>query len=138
MPRSRKHPYQADMPYAKQPLKAIYVFQRLFTSIVMCVWWATYYSIIPRRHRPRPSWTIKCILAVNFTRRIYKVTELAGVTWGTRDPEKECSERSLKHTRFEWVDPMPQELCAGIIADPQVPFRRVGCFVWPKERPTCE
>ena len=53
MPRSRKHPYQADMPYAKQPLKAIYVFQRLFTSIVMCVWWATYYSIIPRRHRQR-------------------------------------------------------------------------------------
>ncbi|KAI1788688.1 alpha/beta-hydrolase [Ganoderma leucocontextum] len=135
MPQPKKHPYQADMPYAKQPLKAIYVFQRLFTTMVMCIWWAVYYSIMPRRHRPRPSWTIKCILAVNFTRRIYKVTELAGVTWGTRDPDKECSERTLKNTRFEWVDPMPQELRTGIIADPQVPFRRVGCFVWPKERP---
>ncbi|KAM5536086.1 hypothetical protein V8D89_010185 [Ganoderma adspersum] len=135
MSRPRKHPYQADMPYARQPLKAIYVFQRLFTSIVMCMWWAVYYSIIPRRYRPRPSWTVKCILAVNFTRRIYKVTELAGVTWGTRDPERECDERTLKHTRFEWVDPLPQELRTGIIADPQVPFRRIGCYVWPKERP---
>ena len=138
MPRARKHPYQADMPYAKQPLKAIYVFQRLFTSIVMCIWWAIYYTIMPHRYRPRPSWTIKCILAVNFTRRIYKVTELAGVTWGTRDPDKECNERTLKHTRFEWVDPLPQEFRSGIVADPQVPFRRVGCFVWPKERPACE
>ena len=66
----KRYTYQADMPYARQPFKAIYVFQRLFTSIVMCAWWAVYYSIMPRSRRPRPSWTIKCILSVNFTRRI--------------------------------------------------------------------
>ncbi|EJF57363.1 alpha/beta-hydrolase [Dichomitus squalens LYAD-421 SS1] len=135
MPPKKRYTYQADMPYARQPLKAFYVFQRLFTSIVMCAWWAVYYSIMPRSRRPRPSWTLKCVLSVNFTRRIYKVTELAGVTWGTRDPDKECSGKSLKYTRFEWVPPLPEDLRTGVIADPQVPFRRVGCFVWPKERP---
>ncbi|KAI0739053.1 alpha/beta-hydrolase [Daedaleopsis nitida] len=134
-PPEKRHAYQDDMPYAREPLKSIYVFQRLFTTLVMTVWWTVYYGLLPRSYRPRPSWTIKCCISVNFTRRVYKVTELAGVTWGTRDPDEECDSRKLKHTRFEWVDPLPDELRTGIIADPQVPFRRVGCFVWPKERP---
>ncbi|KAI0760109.1 alpha/beta-hydrolase [Fomes fomentarius] len=134
-PPKQRHSYQDAMPYAKEPLKSIYVFQRLFTTLVMGVWWAVYYGLLPRSYRPRPSWTVKCCISVNFTRRVYKVTELAGVTWGTRDPEEECDNRTLKHTRFEWVDPLPEELRTGIVADPQVPFRRVGCFVWPRERP---
>ncbi|KAI0716424.1 alpha/beta-hydrolase [Earliella scabrosa] len=131
----KRYAYQDDMPYAKEPLKSLYVFQRLFTTLVMTVWWTVYYGILPRSYRPRPSWSIKCCISVNFTRRVYKVTELAGVTWGTRNPDEECANRTLKYTRFEWVDPLPEELRTGIIADPQVPFRRVGCFVWPKERP---
>ena len=139
MPDPQKHyAYQDDMPYAKEPLKSLYVFQRLFTTLVMTVWWTVYYGILPRSYRPRPSWSIKCCISVNFTRRVYKVTELAGVTWGTRNPDEECNNRTLKYTRFEWVDPLPEELRTGIIADPQVPFRRVGCFVWPKERPKSE
>ena len=126
------------MPYAKEPLKSIYVTQRLFTSLVMCIWWTVYYGLLPRRYRPRPSWSIKCCISVNFMRRIYKVTELAGVTWGTRNPDEGCNNKSLKYTRFEWVDPLPDELRTGIIADPQVPFKRVGCFVWPKVRPKSE
>ncbi|KAI0350846.1 alpha/beta-hydrolase [Trametes cingulata] len=131
----KQHSYQADMPYAREPLKTLYVFQRMFTTLVMVVWWALYYSIMPRSYRPRPSWSVKCCISVNFTRRIYRVTELAGVTWGTRDPDKPCDNRKLKYTRFEWVDPLPEELRTGIIADPQVPFKKVGCYIWPKERP---
>ncbi|OSD01431.1 alpha/beta-hydrolase [Trametes coccinea BRFM310] len=135
MPPKKQYSYQEDMPYAREPLKTLYVCQRMFTTLVMVAWWALYYSVMPRSYRPRPSWSVKCCIAVNFTRRIYKVTELAGVTWGTRDPDQPCDNRKLKRTRFEWVDPLPEELRTGIIADPQVPFKRVGCFVWPKERP---
>ncbi|OJT08233.1 hypothetical protein TRAPUB_870 [Trametes pubescens] len=131
----KKYAYQADMPYARQPFKSIYVVQRMFTTLVMTVWWAVYYTIMPRSYRPRPSWSVRCCIVVNFMRRIHKVTELAGVTFGTRNPDKECSNRHLKYTRFEWVDPLPDHLRTGIIADPQVPFKRVGCYVWPKQRP---
>ncbi|CDO70519.1 hypothetical protein BN946_scf184569.g62 [Trametes cinnabarina] len=135
MSTKKQFAYQEDMPYAREPLKSLYVCQRIFTTLVMVGWWALYYSIMPRSYRPRPSWSVKCCIAVNFTRRIYRVTELAGVTWGTRDPDQPCDNRKLKRTRFEWVDPLPEELRTGVIADPQVPFKRVGCFVWPRERP---
>ncbi|KAH9917645.1 alpha/beta-hydrolase [Epithele typhae] len=130
-----KQAYQDDMPYAREPLKSLYVAQRLFTTLILGIWWAAYYGVMPRSRRPRPSWSIKCCISVNFTRRVYRVTELAGVTWGVRDPDAPCSNRSLKHTRFEWVDPLPERLRSGVIVDSQVPFKRVGCFVWPKERP---
>ncbi|KAI8976694.1 alpha/beta-hydrolase [Trametes punicea] len=135
MPPKKQYAYQADMPYAREPLKTFYVVQRMFTTLVMTIWWAIYYTVMPRRYRPRPSWSVKCCIAVNFTRRIYKVTELAGVTWGTRDPDQPCDNNKLKRTRFEWVDPLPEDLRTGILADPEVPFNRVGCFIWPKERP---
>ena len=138
MPPQQRLAYQDDMPYAREPLKSIYVCQRLFTTLVMAAWWALYYSILPRRYRPRPSWSVKCCISVNFTRRVYKVTELAGVTWGVRNPDKACDNRTLKYTRFEWSEPLPEALRSGIIVDPQVPFRRVGCFVWPKDRPKSE
>ncbi|KZT01224.1 alpha/beta-hydrolase [Laetiporus sulphureus 93-53] len=127
-----RYHYQQQMPFARQPLKAIYVVQRMFTTLLMVPFWVVFYAIIPRRYRPRESWSIKQIVAVNFTRRIYKVTELAGVTWGTRDPEETCDNRTLKETRFEWVDPLPEDLRTGIVTDDQVPLKRVGVFVWPK------
>ncbi|KAF9809151.1 hypothetical protein IEO21_07524 [Rhodonia placenta] len=101
----------------------------------MVPFWVLLYAVLPRSFRPRRSWSIKQIVAVNFTRRIYKVTERAGVTWGTRDPEEACDNRALKETRFEWVDPLPERLRTGIVADGQVPFKRVGVFVWPKDGP---
>ncbi|EED84996.1 predicted protein [Postia placenta Mad-698-R] len=64
-------------------------------------------------------------------RSLCDVTERAGVTWGTR-PEEACDNRALKETRFEWVDPLPERLRTGIVADRQVPLKRVGVFLWPK------
>ena len=127
--------YEQCMPFARQPLKGIYVAQRMFTTLVMVLWWALYYSIMPRSRRPRQSWSLKQIICVNFTRRIYKVTELAGVTWGTRNPEKACKNESLKETRFEWIDPLPEELRSGIVVDSQAQCKRVGVFIWPKDAP---
>lgn len=123
------------MPFARQPFKAVYVAQRMFTTLMMVPFWVLFYSIMPRRFRPRPSWSLKQIVAVNFTRRIYKVAELAGVTWATRDPEEACDNNTLRETRFEWIDPLPEDLRTGIIADRQVPLKRVGAFVWPKDCP---
>ena len=68
-----------------------------------------------------------------FLRPFEHVTELAGVTWGTRDPDKPCNNRKLKETRFEWADPLPETYRSGVIVDDEVPFKRVGMFIWPKK-----
>ncbi|KAH9922883.1 alpha/beta-hydrolase [Amylocystis lapponica] len=127
--------YQDSMPFAREPLKTLYVAQRLLTTLLLVPFWVVKYAVLPRSRRPRASWSLKQIVAVNFTRRIYKVTELAGVTWYTRNPESECDNRTLKETRFEWFDPLPEDLRSGIVVDKQVPFKRVGTFVWPKSSP---
>ncbi|EKM58025.1 uncharacterized protein PHACADRAFT_206866 [Phanerochaete carnosa HHB-10118-sp] len=127
-------PHLEEMPYAKEPLKTAYVVQRLLTTLLLVPWWAMYYTVQPRR-KPRESWGIKQVISVKFTRRVYRVTELAGVTWGTRNPEKACKDRELKETRFEWADLLPEQFRSGIIVDDEVPFKRVGAFVWPREMP---
>src|SRR5579863_8485914 len=124
--------HQQHLPFAHEPLKSIYVFQRLLTTILLVPLWLIYYSIVPRSFRPRPSWSLTQVIVVKFTKRIYKVTEVAGVTWGTRDPTREPDKNSLHETRFAWVPPLPDELCTGIVNDDQVPLQRVGTFIWPK------
>jgi hypothetical protein len=126
------YPHQQHLPWAHEPLKSIYVFQRLLTTILLVPLWVIYYSILPRSFRPRPSWSITQIVVVKFTKRIYKVTEVAGVTWGTRDPTLEPNERSLKETRFVWVPPLPPDLCTGFVNDDQVLPQKVGTYVWSK------
>lgn len=123
------------LPYAHEPWKSLYVGQRVFTTLLLVPIWVVYYLIMPQSFRPRPSWSIKQIVAVNFTRRVHKVTEMAGILWGTRDPTTEPAAGSLKETRFEWVDPLPEKMRTGILDDPVVPFVRVGAFVWPKPTP---
>ena len=133
------HPYAhfEHLPFAKEPLKAIYVFQRLLTTLCLVPFWAVYYGALPPRFRPRESWSVKQIIYVNFTRRIYKVTEVAGVTFNTRDPELEPSASSLKETRFEWAPVLPDDLREGAVGEVygRVPFKRVGMFVWPRHTP---
>ncbi|KAF9534497.1 Alpha/Beta hydrolase protein [Crepidotus variabilis] len=126
------YPHYDNLPYGKEPWKALYVFQRLFTTLLLVPVWVVYYSIVPRRYRPRASWNLRQIVNINFTRRIFKVTEVAGVTWGTRDPTKAPEERTLRETRFEWVEPLKEEWRTGILNTQTIPFNRVGCFVWPK------
>jgi hypothetical protein len=128
-------PHQQHLPWAHEPLKSIYVFQRLLTTILLVPLWVIYYSILPTSFRPRPSWSITQIVVVKFTKRIYKVTEVAGVTWGTRDPTLAPNEKSLQETRFIWVPPVPPDLCTGIINDDQVLPQKVGTYVWPKLTP---
>ena len=129
------YPHQQHLPCAHEPLKSIYVFQRLLTTILLVPLWLIYYSILPRSFRPRPSWSITQIILVKFTKRIYRVTEIAGVTWGTRDPTQQPDENSLNETRFAWVSPLPDELCTGIVNDDQVLRQKVGTFIWPKSLP---
>lgn len=122
-----------SMPYAKEPLKTLYVAQRLLTTLLLVPLWVILY--FPRSRRPRRSWSLKQLIAVKFTRRVYKVTELAGVTWGTRDPNMPCDNNNLKETRFEWAEPLHENYRSGVIADAEVPFKRVGMFIWPKVKP---
>jgi hypothetical protein len=126
------YPHQQHLLWAHEPLKSVYVFQRLFMTLLLVPFWAAYYLILPRSFRPRPSWSIIQIVVVKFTRRMNKVTEVAGVTWGTRDPTQEPEPNSLKETCFAWVPPLPHELCSGIVDDHLVPCQRVGTFIWPK------
>ncbi|KAH9973785.1 hypothetical protein BGW80DRAFT_1458832 [Lactifluus volemus] len=127
------YPHQQHLLWAHEPLKSVYVFQRLFMTLLLVPLWAVYYLILPRSFRPRPSWSIIQIVVVKFTRRINRVTEVAGVTWGTRDPTQEPQPNSLKETRFAWVPPLPHELCSGIVDDHLVTCQRVGTFIWPKD-----
>jgi hypothetical protein len=129
----RASPLFDQMPYAKEPWKTAYVGQRLITTLFLVPWWATYYSMFPSR-RPRESWSIKQVISVKFTKRVYRVTELAGVTWGVRDPDKACSQRKLKETRFEWAEPLPEAFRSGVIVDDEVPFKRVGMYIWSKKK----
>ncbi|CAL1699658.1 unnamed protein product [Somion occarium] len=132
---SRDSPHLDEMPYSREPLKTLYVAQRLLTTMLLVPFWVLYYACVPRSRRPRPSWSLKQIVSVNFMRRVYRVAEVAGVTWGTRDPDANCDNRTLNETRFEWVEPLPEDLRSGIVVDDQVPFRRVGICVWPKHKP---
>jgi hypothetical protein len=72
------YPHQEEMPYAKEPWKTIYVWQRLLSTVFMVPFWVLYYSLLPRRFRPRESWSLKQIVIVNFYRRVYRVVEVAG------------------------------------------------------------
>lgn len=57
---------------------------------------------------------------------------MAGVVWGVRDNTQEPDPSSLKETRFQWTEPLPQELRKGIVDDQEVSCVKVGMFVWPK------
>ncbi|KAJ3762236.1 Alpha/Beta hydrolase protein [Lentinula raphanica] len=133
-----QYPHFAHLPFAKEPFKAIYVFQRILTTLLLVPFWIL--TNLPRSRRPRKSWSLRQVIFVNFTRRIYRVTEVAGVTWGTRNPEQEPGPRELKETTFEWAPPLKESLRKGVVVDRfgRVPFKRVGCFVWRKEPPNSE
>lgn len=124
--------HQSHLFWAYEPWKSIYVFQRLLTTLLLVPVYFVYYACIPSRFRPRQSWALKQIIIVNFYRRIYKVTEVAGVTWGTRNPAEECNNASLKETRFEWIPALSEELKSGVVVDEEVACKRVGTFVWPR------
>jgi len=126
------HPHVTHLPFAHEPWKTLYVAQRLTTTLLLVPIWVIYYLLMPRSSRPRKSWSIKQIVAVRFTRRVHKVTEMAGVVWGVRDHTKEPKQSSLKETRFQWIDPLPKELQKGVVNDEEALCVRVGSFVWPK------
>ena len=108
--------------------------QRILTTLALVPYWVLKYALLPRRYRPRPSWSIFQILTVNSIRRIYKVTEVAGVTWGTRDPQTAPDESCLTKSRFQWSEPLPIHLRTGIVVS-DVPFCRVGAYIYPKVIP---
>jgi hypothetical protein len=126
------YPHQADMPYSHEPYKTLYVWQRLLTTVFLVPLWALGYLFRVPSYRPRRSWALKQLVIVNFYRRVYRVVEVAGVTWGTRDPTLECDSRDLKETRFEWIPALRDSLQTGVVVDAEVPCTRVGTFVWPK------
>jgi hypothetical protein len=163
------HLHTLHLPFSREPYKILYVLYRLTTTLLLVPCWVAKYflfSILHRffspltptkshaRHflsrylsRPRPSWSLRQIVYVWFTRRMYKVTEMAGVTWGTRDPLEEPAQQSMKETTFVWVPPLREVWRTGVLGvgttdtgrrSAKVEFTRVGCFVWPKEEGTLD
>ncbi|KAF5313358.1 hypothetical protein D9611_008470 [Ephemerocybe angulata] len=126
------YPHYEHLPYAREPWKSGYVFMRLTTTLLMVPWWAVYYTFMPRSVRPRASWNLRQCIYVNFIRRVFKVTEVAGVTWGTRDPTLEPADITLSETTWEWAEPLKEEWRTGIIKE-GAPFTRVGCYIWPRQ-----
>ena len=153
------HPHTSHFPFSREPYKILYVLYRLTTTLLLVPYWVAKYSLFsilqsltPSKchllsrylSRPRPSWSLRQVIYIGFTRRMYKVTELAGVTWGTRDPLEEPAQQSMKETAFVWVPPLREVWRTGVLGvgttadggrrSAKVDFTRVGCFVWPKER----
>ncbi|KZV76465.1 alpha/beta-hydrolase [Peniophora sp. CONT] len=122
-----------DHFWAHEPWKTLYVLQRVLVTMLLVPGWVLYYGIMPRRYRPRPSWSIKQIIIVKFMKRVSRVVEVAGVTWGTHDPTVAPDPKSLKETRFEWVPELTGDLRTGIVDDPHVECKPVGTYIWPKE-----
>lgn len=138
------HPHTSHLPFSREPYKIIYVLYRLTTTLLLVPCWVAKYTLQRlslRSYRPRPSWSLRQIIYVGFTRRMYKVTEMAGVTWGTRDPSEEPYSPSLKETAFVWAPPLSDRWRTGVLSvdkqygtrSAKVEFTKVGCFVWPKE-----
>jgi hypothetical protein len=131
------YPHYANLPYAREPWKSLYVFWRLFTTLAFVPWWVVYYTVMPRSIRPRASWNLRQIINVNFTRRIFRVTEVAGVTWGTKDPTAEPDQSKLKETDFVWAEPLNEKFRRGLLGQEGIPgFTKVGCYVWPGKHKT--
>jgi len=153
------HPHTSHLPFSREPYKILYVLYRLTTTLLLVPFWVAKYSLFsilqsltPSKchllsryfSRPRPSWSLRQVVYVGFTRRMYKVTELAGVTWGTRDPLEKPAQQSMKETAFVWVPPLREVWRTGVLGVgtttnggkrfAKVDFTRVGCFVWPKEK----
>ncbi len=132
--------HYSHLPYSREPWKSLYVLQRLFITLLLVPIWTIKYLVLPRRFRPRESWSLRQIVYVKFTRRIYKVTEVAGVTWGTRDPTTAPDEGSLRDTTFVWVEPLAERFRTGILGpggnsvtgEERVSYVKVGCYIWPK------
>lgn len=132
----RMYPHYAHLPYAREPWKTLYVIQRILTTMALVPYWFLKYSLLPRSYRPRPSWSIAQVLTVYSIRHIHRISEVAGVTWGTRDPQTAPDKRRLKSTRFQWIEPLPAHLRTGILGGSHsVPFCRVGAYAYPKEIP---
>lgn len=129
------YPHQQHLPWAHEPWKTLYVLQRILSTLILVPCWIVYYTFLPRSYRPRPSWSLAQIVLVKFMKRIYRVTEVAGVTWNTRDPKAEPNGSTLRETRFAWVPPLPEQLHTGIVDDEEVSCQQVGTYIWPKEIP---
>lgn len=61
------------------------------------------------------------------------MTEVAGVTWGTRDPAVAPHLSLLKETDFAWAEPLDEKFRTGILKEGSniPPFNMVGCYIWP-------
>lgn len=121
-----------DLP--KQPyssprlLKWLYCTHRVGSSLALLPYWAIKYAL---GKRPRPSWSIRETLLIDFTRRVSAISDQAGVQHATRDPTEEPKRDSLKETRFEWAPGIAGDLCCGVLDDCEVhPLERVGTFIW--------
>ena len=109
-------------------MKWFYCTHRVGSSLALLPYWAIKYAL---GKRPRPSWSLKETLLIDFTRRVSAICDQAGVQHAVRDPTKEPKRDELKETRFEWVPGISGETCCGVLDDEEVkPLEKVGTFIW--------
>ncbi|GAA5981776.1 hypothetical protein JCM10908_004605 [Rhodotorula pacifica] len=118
-----KQPYSSP-----RLLKWFYCTHRVSSSLALLPYWAIKYAL---GKRPRPSWSIRETLLIDFTRRVSAISDQAGVQHAVRDPKREPKRDELKETRFEWAPGISGDLCCGVLDDEEVkPLDKVGTFVW--------
>lgn len=65
------------------------------------------------------------------------MTEVAGVTWGTKDPTVAPDPSTLKETDFVWAKPLDEKSRTGLLKQEKIPeFTKVGTYVWPGKNKT--
>lgn len=118
-----KQPYNSP-----RLMKWFYCTHRVGSSLALLPYWAIKYAL---GKRPRPSWSLKETLLIDFTRRVSAICDQAGVQHAVRDPTKEPKRDGLKETRFEWIPGISGETCCGVLDDEEVkPLEKVGTFIW--------
>lgn len=121
-----KQPYNSP-----RLLKWFYCTHRVGSSLALLPYWAIKYAL---GKRPRPSWSIRETLLIDFTRRVSAICDRAGVQHAVRDPTKEPKPDELKETRFEWVPGLAGDDCCGVLDDEEVkPLGQVGTFIWERD-----
>ncbi|KAI5474844.1 endoplasmic reticulum protein [Pseudohyphozyma bogoriensis] len=104
---------QPAAPFAREPLRTLYLLTTAITTLLICpIWIVLYYTSL--NHFPT-CWTLKESLIVQIQRRMAKVVPATDYTKGVNPVGVLPVKTKLKHTRGIVIDPAPKELVRGIL-----------------------
>lgn len=94
----------------QQPWKSLYLFGFVLHLFIKIPYWIL--TSIPRKNRPRPTWSIKKCVNVYILRRLTEFPVKLGVVI-KRDLTIEVSDATLKNAKFAWIPGLKEARIKG-------------------------